>query len=146
MRRSKTLYLIDDDTDDLDFFCEAVNTIDSSIICFKSTNSDETLQHFINNDVIIPDIIFLDLNMPLINGRKFLIEIKKLVPYATVPVIIYSTSSYQKDIDETKALGASDFLTKPYSIESLIKSLQELLSYYWPDYNLQESYAHSKIR
>jgi CheY-like chemotaxis protein len=128
MRQPKTLYLIDDDTDDLDFFCEAVTNIDPSIICMRATNSDTALKAFKLHDVPIPDMIFLDLNMPLIDGRRFLAEIKMLPPYAHIPVIIYSTSSHARDIEETQQLGASGFLTKPYSLAELVEELNDIFA------------------
>ena len=131
MESPKTLYLIDDDIDDLDFFCEAVTSIDPSIICVKATDSEAALKAFQQHDVPIPDLIFLDLNMPLIDGRRLLAELKTLRPYSNVPVIIYSTSSHPKDIEETKQLGAASFLTKPYSQIELIASLTDLLENQW---------------
>lgn len=130
MENLKTLYLIDDDVDDLEFFCEAVTRIDGSIICFKRADSGEALRAFQQHDVPLPDLIFLDLNMPLVDGRTFLTELKKISAYANVPVIIYSTSSHSRDIEDTKQLGAAGFMTKPYSQEVLINQLQELLSQY----------------
>ena len=128
MKQPKTLYLVDDDSDDLDFFCEAVSTIDKDIICVRATNSDKALRSFKTHDVPVPDLIFLDLNMPLVDGRQFLAEIKMLAPYAHIPVIIYSTSSHTKDIEETRQLGASGFLPKPYSLTELVSELNTILS------------------
>lgn len=128
MDNFKTLYLIDDDTDDLEFFCEAVNCIDSSIICFRSADSENALKSFQQYEVPVPDLIFLDLNMPLIDGRTFLAELKKIDAYASIPVIIYSTSSHTKDIEDTMKLGAAGFMTKPYSQEVLVNQLQDILS------------------
>jgi CheY-like chemotaxis protein len=128
MKQPKTLYLLDDDIDDLDFFCEAVSSIDTSIICVKATNSDHAIKSFKAHDVPVPDMIFLDLNMPLVDGRQFLAELKMLQPYAHIPVIIYTTSSHNKDIEETMQLGASGFLTKPYSLQELITELNEILT------------------
>jgi CheY-like chemotaxis protein len=122
------LYLVDDDIDDLDFFCEAVSAIDRSIICVRATNSDSALRAFKSHDVPLPDMIFLDLNMPLIDGRQFLAEIKMLHAYSHIPVIIYSTSSHTKDIEETRQLGASGFLSKPYSLVELVHELSSILS------------------
>ena len=127
MRQPKTLYLIDDDSDDLDFFCEALSSIDPSIICMRTTNSEAALEAFRSHDVPVPDLIFLDLNMPLVDGRQFLSEIKMLPPYAHVPVIIYSTSSHSRDIVETRQLGAAGFLTKPYSLSELVNELKVVL-------------------
>jgi CheY-like chemotaxis protein len=128
MRQPKTLYLIDDDSDDLDFFCEAVSSIDPSIICMRTTNSEAALESFRAHDVPVPDLIFLDLNMPLVDGRQFLSEIKMLPPYIHVPVIIYSTSSHSRDIAETRQLGAAGFLTKPYSLSELVNELKVVLA------------------
>lgn len=127
MESLKTLYLIDDDMDDLDFFCEAVQQVDSSIICFKSSDSEYALRSFQQGEIPLPDLIFLDLNMPLIDGRTFLCEIKKIDEYASIPVIIYSTSAHPKDIDDTRKLGAAGFITKPFSQEVLVNQLQILL-------------------
>lgn len=130
MDNFKTLYLIDDDTDDLEFFCEAVNSIDSSIICFRSADSENALRSFQQHEVPLPDLIFLDLNMPLIDGRTFLTELKKINAYANIPVIIYSTSSHTKDVEDTMKLGAAGFMTKPYSQEVLVNQLQDILAEY----------------
>lgn len=127
MQHSKILYLIDDDNDDLDIFTEAVKIIDKSIVCLKSNNSETVLQSFKKHLAPVPDLIFLDLNMPLVSGKEFLSQIKSIEPYSKVPVVIYSTSSYPGDIKETKRLGAAYFLTKPYSMAELIKNLNELL-------------------
>ncbi len=125
---ARTFYLIDDDNEDLEFFCEAVSSIDNSIICVKSTSSEQSLDAFRRHDIPIPDLIFLDLNMPMIDGRRFLHEIKQVKAYSQVPVIIYSTSSHPRDIEETLGLGAADFLTKPYSLSVLINNLSGVLT------------------
>jgi CheY-like chemotaxis protein len=128
MANPRSLFFIDDDTDDLDLLCEAVSQIDDTIICFKATNSESTLEAFRNDSIPVPDLIFLDLNMPRVNGKQLLTEIKRMPSYADIPVIIYSTSSQRKDIDETRELGASFFLSKPNSFEGLISSLSYIFS------------------
>lgn len=124
------VYLIDDDNDDLDFFREAVNSIDSSIVCVTSDNSDAALSLFRKHHIPVPDLIFLDLNMPLVDGRRFLTEIKHMDLYAKVPVIVYSTSSHPKDIEDTTRLGASYFMTKPTSMQGLVDTLSEVLGHH----------------
>ena len=126
----KTFYLIDDDSDDLEFFCEAVSSIDESIICIKSTSSELSLASFKQHDIPVPDLIFLDLNMPAIDGRTFLSEIKQVKPYAQVPIIVYSTSSHPRDIEETIELGAANFMTQPYTMKALITDLSGVLDIY----------------
>lgn len=146
MRQPKTLYLLDDDSDDLDFFCEAVSVIDPEIICVRSSDSDAALRAFKASDVPVPDIIFLDLNMPVVDGREFLAGIKALKPYAHVPVIIYSTSSHHRDIDETMQLGASGFVTKPYSLERLVEALSAIFDHDYSRFSLAEPIYGKVIR
>jgi len=131
MKQPRTLYLVDDDVDDLELFCEAVQIIDNSIVCISASDSVAALKAFRDHDVPLPDMIFLDLNMPVVDGRKFLAEIKALRPYAHVPVIIYSTSSHPKDLEDTRQLGAARFLTKPYSLDELVNGLSEILEANW---------------
>jgi DNA-binding response OmpR family regulator len=127
----KTLFFIDDDNDDLELFCEAVNLIDQNIICIPSDNSEAVLHSLKRNDTLLPDLIFLDLNMPRVDGREFLSEIKKLSAYSHIPVIIFSTSYHKRDIDETKKLGASYFITKPSSMKELVERLNYIFSVDW---------------
>ena len=79
----------------------------------------------------VPDFIFLDLNMPRLNGKECLIEIKKLPKYSKVPLIIYTTSSNQKDKQEIMQLGAHYFLTKPTRISELCDCLNNVFSMDW---------------
>jgi len=75
---------------------------------------------------LIPDVIFLDLNMPIINGQEFLATLKSTAGLQDIPVIILSTASDSLIAYKLKAEGASGFLTKPTSI----KELSNLLSPY----------------
>ena len=68
-------------------------------------------------------MIFLDLNMPRLNGKQCLAELKREAHLRDIPVIIYSTSSEKRDIEETSRLGAAHFLTKPNKFEELCKAL-----------------------
>jgi len=61
----------------------------------------------------LPDFIFLDLNMPRVNGRQCLIQLKKDTKLASIPVIIYSTSKLDADRQETKELGSVFFFLNP---------------------------------
>jgi DNA-binding response OmpR family regulator len=131
MANVKTCYIIDDDIDDQEFFIEAVNEIDSSITCYGAFNGEEALEKLKKGLPSHPDIIFIDLNMPRLNGKQCLAEIRKMDKYNKTPVIIYSTSSQQKDIDDTKRMGAAHFLTKPSSFSELRSRLAEILRQNW---------------
>jgi CheY-like chemotaxis protein len=109
---TKNLMLIDDDADDRDIFFSVIESYQGSIQCEVATNGQDALNKLIQLKVL-PELIFLDLNMPLMNGRQFLGEIKKLDTLKDIPVVILSTSSDKATIAEMSALGAKNFITKP---------------------------------
>src|SRR5882762_9611818 len=89
--------LIDDDTDDRELFSEALATVDPVIVCDQATDGAEALDRLRRSELCEPDIIFLDINMPVMNGWQFLTKLKSEEKYKHIPVIVYSTSSNQKD-------------------------------------------------
>lgn len=117
--------LIDDDADDQDIFIMATESLDILIEVQTAINGVEGLEKL--NTPVLPDYIFLDLNMPRMNGKEFLKEIKRLPVLKEIPVFIYTTSSAEHDKEQTLALGAFDFITKPSSITILANTLNKLL-------------------
>lgn len=132
LKKPKTFFIVDDDADDQEIFLAAVNEVDESIKCIAVDNCEDAIEILKNNSEPLPDFIFLDLNMPRINGRQCLVELRKVAHLNNVPVIIYSTSSLKKDIEETALLGADMFLTKPSKFEELCKALTNVISLEWP--------------
>jgi CheY-like chemotaxis protein len=100
--------------------------MDHTIECFTASNALIALELLTQSPPLQPDFIFLDLNMPRINGRQCLAEIKKIPHLANTPVIIYTTSSPEKDKIETLYAGASGFITKPSDIPHLTELLSQL--------------------
>jgi CheY-like chemotaxis protein len=131
MQNHRTLFIIDDDEDDQLFLQEAMNDLNIPIDCFYANNGEAAVQQLRNEEIPVPDFIFLDLNMPKLNGKECLTEIKKLPKYAGVPIIIYTTSSSQKDKQEMMQLGAHYFLSKPTRISELCTSLLNIFSMDW---------------
>ncbi|ABG58493.1 response regulator [Cytophaga hutchinsonii] len=118
--------LIDDDEDDREFFQFALEDINRNI-GYTGVESGYDALHLLKNGPQ-PDYIFLDLNMPGMSGRECLMELKKDRVFSHIPVIIFSTSSDPYDREETKKLGAIDFITKPTKTSELVKSLNTFLS------------------
>lgn len=114
--------LIDDDEDDKEIFCLALNDANPSIRCHLASDGPEALS-MLDEPSFVPDYIFLDLNMPLMGGKECLVEIKKRSHLRDTPVIIFSTSGSQRDIEEAIELGAASFITKPPLIASLTEKL-----------------------
>jgi CheY-like chemotaxis protein len=131
MIERKTLFIIDDDEDDQLFLHEAMNDLNIPIDCYYANNGEAALRQLKEEGIPVPDFIFLDLNMPKLNGKECLVEIKKLPKYLKVPIIIYSTSSHQKDKQEIMQLGADYFLTKPTRISELCTHLLDIFSTDW---------------
>ena len=123
MGMKKICFLIDDDEDDQDIFKIAVKRSNLNIECITASGGFEALKLLNNDPNFKPDYIFLDLNMPGMDGRQTLKEIKKLQHLPDSKVIMYSTSSYEGDIKETKNMGAHAFVSKPSNVADLVKIL-----------------------
>lgn len=121
-RTEKTCLLVDDDEDDKEIFLLALTEVNPAIKCVLASDGYEALS-MLEDTAFIPDYIFLDLNMPLMSGKECLTALREKPHLTDVPVIIFSTSASQKDIDDTKALGASSFITKPPLIATLADKL-----------------------
>lgn len=120
------ILLVDDDADDQYVFKDALQNVDPTIVVDTAVDGIDALQKLFENKTS-PQLIFLDLNMPRMNGKGFLKEIKSSQALQSIPVIVYSTSSNPADIEETKALGAKDFITKPNSYNELCEMLTTTL-------------------
>ncbi len=121
--------LIDDDTDDRELFCEALATVDPVIVCEQATDGAEALGRLRNKEISEPDIIFLDINMPVMNGWQFLTKLKNDEAYKHIPVIMYSTSSNVKDRRIADEMGALCFVTKPHAFRLLQNILDVVVTH-----------------
>lgn len=126
-KKIKHIFLVDDDEDDRLFFMEAMQEIDASIQCSLAENGKKALQRLQTLDTL-PDLIFMDINMPELNGFECLKELKKCPLLQTIPVIMLSTSVSHKDIDHSNALGAKMFFTKPSSYTKLCELLKKIVT------------------
>ncbi len=123
----KIVMIIDDDADDRALFCETLQEIDSAVACIECSGGIEALEILKRPQQTLPDYIFLDLNMPRMNGKQFLQELKNNEDLKEVPVIIYSTSKIEADVKSTHQQGAVRFITKPYTMSDLRQTIRDLL-------------------
>jgi len=128
MHPLKRVFLIDDDEDDRLFFGIGLNEFDPNIEILYDKDSENALQRLSEKKQPLPDVVFLDWNMPKLSGRQILGAIRANGRYNEVPVIIFTTSSSSQDKDEAKQLGASYFLSKPSSLYELKRNLQDIFS------------------
>jgi CheY-like chemotaxis protein len=96
--------LVDDDNDDTFLFEDVLLNIEPSAHFNSAANGIEALQK-LRAGTALPDIIFLDLNMPGMDGKECLAQLKKDTALKSIPVIIYTTSSLSKDIELTMQMG-----------------------------------------
>jgi DNA-binding response OmpR family regulator len=122
-----TVFYADDDPEDCELFAEALLLIEPSITSIIARDGEEALA-YLQNTQQLPDYIFLDINMPLVNGKECLIEIKKNDTLKKIPVIMYSTTSDTKEIKEYYKLGAHDFLIKPNHFDTLCECLESIFN------------------
>lgn len=128
MKNTKSCLLIDDDHDDQLVFSLAVKEFNQSILCLTADSGRIALAQLESTEpALMPDLIFLDLNLPGINGYECLALLKQNPKLTHIPVVIYSTSAREADIIKTKDLGAVGFITKPLQITDLIKRLEKFL-------------------
>lgn len=122
------ILIIDDDADDRELLIEALQDIDPSSDCLTAINGQDGLVKLDTKSIPFPSLIFLDLNMPRIDGRKFLMHIKRDPNLSSIPVIIYTTSSNPNDIEDMAQLGATDYLVKQFDYSILKEKLRNILS------------------
>jgi len=122
---NKVILLADDDIDDAAIFCEALRLIDRNIVCYCATDGLEALA--ILQEAERPNIIFLDINMPRMNGWEFLQKLKCIDEFKEIPVLVYSTSTRSHDINTALDLGALCFFAKPTKFSDL-KNILEVVT------------------
>lgn len=120
----KKVIIIDDDEDDIEFLQMAVREVDASCECSGYSNSTEALCLLTGHDTNLPDFIFLDLNMPRLNGKSCLQQLKKNHRLSAIPVVIYSTSQQQSDRNEMLQLGAAYYFSKPVLYEEVLQIVE----------------------
>lgn len=127
MALSKNIFLVDDDADDQLFFTDALREIDSGIICTIANNGREALEKLKKLNPL-PEVLFLDLNMPFMNGYECLSYLKNEIRLSKIPVVIFTTSNDPRDAETTHQLGAEVFLSKPNEFGLLRDKLEQILN------------------
>ncbi|MBT1707386.1 response regulator [Fulvivirgaceae bacterium PWU5] len=115
----------EDDVDDYGFFEETLARVYPVATCMNARNGREVLD-ILDASAILPDLIFLDINMPTMDGKSCLKSIKTDPRLKSIPVIIYTTSSNERDREQCLQLGAENYLIKPYGLaaaEPLIRAV-----------------------
>jgi CheY-like chemotaxis protein len=125
MSTATKVLLADDDRDDREIFSEALASINQNIV-YQGVEDGLKAIEAVSDSLATPNIIFLDINMPVMSGWDVLKRLKSNSQHVNIPVIIYSTSSGEKEKRIAFDLGALCFVTKPDDVR-LIKGMLEIV-------------------
>lgn len=120
---------VDDDLDDRMVICEAIKDADPSLDIVQAQNGLEANQFLQQAKATghFPCLVILDINMPLMDGKEALKEIKKDEILKTLPVVFFSTSSNPRDRSFSTEYGV-EFVTKPANYHSIVTTIKELIA------------------
>jgi CheY-like chemotaxis protein len=122
------IILADDDESDRTNFKDALEESRIKTLFYAVKDGVELMEHLLKEDTPIPHLLFLDLNMPRKNGLTCLKEIRSIDKLKDVAIAIYSTSDYEKDIEETFEHGGNVYIRKPTDFNLLKQVLDKVLS------------------
>lgn len=117
------IYLVEDDVEDQRFFSEALSEVQDTVHLTILSNGMELMQS-LESASKLPDIIFLDLIMPEMNGEACLERIRIEARYDSIPVLIFSTLYHLETVERLFAKGANRYLQKPVVFSALVYSLE----------------------
>lgn len=129
-REKIKIIFTDDDQEDCDLFIDAIEQIGINYQLTVFNNGVELL-NYLDELSDIPHILFLDLNMPFMNGLESLRKIRDNKKYRDLTIAIYSTSGSDQDQEDTFVSGANVYIKKPSNFEGLKKILNEVLEVNW---------------
>ncbi len=125
------IILADDDEDDRLFFTDAFDELKISTKVQTCNDGVELMNYLNKDDSVLPNVLFLDLNMPMKNGIECLHEIKSDKRFDDIIIAIYSTSSSEEHIEETFICGANIYIKKPSDFSELKRILSYVVTLNW---------------
>ena len=126
MKKLKTILLVDDDIDDRSVLSEIIHEINPTLRCITAFDGVDAL-HKLKESQCSPDLIFLDINMPRLSGKQCLYKIKNTPGISSIPVVMFSTTTLQKDRVESMEMGAAAFMSKPSHWQDLKEAIMNVL-------------------
>lgn len=121
------ILLADDDIDDILFFKEALKGSSLSTHLSIVPDGEKLIDLLVSIPYVLPDVLFLDLNMPRKNGFECLMEIKQNIELKLLPIVVFSTSFEQEVVNQLYQNGAHYFIRKPSEFSKFKKIILETL-------------------
>lgn len=129
MNKSLKILLVEDDIIEVMKFNRAVLTLNLPHKIITACNGEEGLEVLEDKDQL-PNIIFLDLNMPKINGIEFLTILKDNPDLRHIPVVVLSTSNNKRDLLECYKIGVSGYVLKPLKYGDYLNKINKMMEYW----------------
>lgn len=129
--RSKLLLLVEDSAADIMLVHEALAEHLRTHRCVAFSDGIEARDYLADPDSELPDLILLDLNLPRMDGRELLGEIKSSLHLRRIPVVILTTSSAPQDKIDVYDLHANSYITKPADLDSYAQTLNDIVRYWF---------------
>jgi len=121
--RPISVLLVDDDPGDVLMIEEALQSIGSPRLVYVVNDGEEAVAFLRQTGAFTtaprPDVVLLDLNMPRMDGRQVLAEIKADTELKSIPIVVFTTSQSPADITSSYSLHANAFVTKPMNLDDL---------------------------
>jgi CheY-like chemotaxis protein len=124
MSNFKNIIFVDDDEDDRMVFRDMIQELYPEVLYNEFSSAEEVLSYLDCDYILCPDLVFLDINMPLKDGFHVLRNIKKKERLKNIPVVIFSTSKNPADMEKAKKLGAVGFAVKPSEISTFTEVIK----------------------
>lgn len=129
--RKLQIALADDDEDDRQLFLKAMGNLKISTELSLFEDGQQLMDYLHSSLQDLPEVIFLDLNMPIKGGMECLKEMRNDNGFNDIMIAIYSTSSSERDIEETFINGANIFINKPNDFGKLKESIAKVIELNW---------------
>lgn len=117
---------VDDDSDDREFFCDAIKVVDPEISCVLFENGEDLLS-YLQEIKTLPDYIFIDINMPMMNGYECAEEITSNYLAGETQIVMYSTAFNPIDREKFEKQGFR-YVVKQNTLGALVKSIKGVMS------------------
>lgn len=138
MNSGLTIFYTDDDREDLEFFKEIVDMIDESVDVV-TLRDGHALMDALHNPPPTPHCVFLDINMPGMNGFETLRQVRSSEQHKELPIVMFSTSGDDTAIERSRELGANFYVQKSGIFEQLKRSIEHTLSINWATFKTNDN-------
>lgn len=130
------IVLAEDDEDDRLFFKEALEEIKVKTVTAFVNDGSQLMDYLNQPGIRLPNVVFLDLNMPIKSGMECLVEIRRNSRLKDLAIVIYSTSSSDEDVENAFVNGANIYIKKPNDFSLLKSTLAKVVNLNWQYHTL----------